>query len=205
MNTVIYRILSLSLPLFLVALSAQPAFAEGDPEQGKVLGYTCLGCHGIEGYRNAYPSYRVPKLGGQKSDYIEAALTAYRDGSRPHPTMQAQGGTLSDQDIENLAAHFSSFGDAGDAITASDVTGNDAATICVSCHGAAGADVVPAPPTLAGQHQDYLERALSQYKDGARSGNVMTAFAASLSDADIRMLAGLYAAQDGLNTPIAGR
>jgi cytochrome c553 len=186
-------------------MSAQTAFAQGDPEQGKVLGYTCLGCHGIEGYRNAYPSYRVPKLGGQKSDYIEAALTAYRDGNRPHPTMQAQGGSLSDQDIQNLAAYFSSFGDVSDTITTSEVAGNDAAAICVSCHGAAGAEVVPAPPTLAGQHQDYLERTLNQYKDGARSGNVMTAFAAGLSDADIRMLARLYAAQDGLNTPVAGR
>ena len=47
---------------------SQPAVAEGDPEAGRELGYTCLGCHGIEGYRNAYPSYRVPKLGGQNPD-----------------------------------------------------------------------------------------------------------------------------------------
>ena len=90
--------------LLAVALLAQPANAEGDAASGKELAYTCLGCHGIEGYRNAYPSYRVPKLGGQKAGYIEIALRGYRDGTRDHPTMVAQGQSLSDQDIADLAA-----------------------------------------------------------------------------------------------------
>ena len=49
--------------LFAIVCFAQPSFADGNAEAGRELGYTCLGCHGIEGYRNAYPSYRVPKLG----------------------------------------------------------------------------------------------------------------------------------------------
>ena len=188
--------------ILAVALTivAQPAVAEGDAEQGKKLGFTCLGCHGIDGYRNAYPSFRVPKLGGQKSEYVRMALNAYREGTRPHPTMQAQAGSLTDEDIENLVAWIASYGEAEHVATAEQVAGVDAAQICVTCHGVAGAAVQPAPPILAGQHADYLEFALNQYKEGARSGNVMNAFAATLSDADIKLLASYYASQDGLDT-----
>ena len=68
--------------LACLALFPESVLAAGDAERGKTLSYTCLGCHGIEGYRNAYPSFRVPKLGGQKAEYIVAALQGYRDGLR---------------------------------------------------------------------------------------------------------------------------
>jgi len=68
----------LALVLIIVA---GPVAAEGDAEQGSKLGFTCRGCHGIEGYRNAYPSYRVPRLGGQKTGYLKTALTEYRRAS----------------------------------------------------------------------------------------------------------------------------
>ena len=183
------------------ALLTQFAHAEGNAEQGAALGYSCLGCHGIEGYNNAYPAYRVPRLGGQKSGYVRNALHAYRDGSRKHPTMMAQGGSLSDSDIENIAAWLQQFGVATDAATAGDVAGIDAAAACVACHGAAGAEVQPQPPTLSGQHQDYLKIALQQYREGSRSGTVMSAFAASLSEADIEAVTRYYASRDGLFTP----
>lgn len=184
----------------VLAFSGQPAAAQGDAEQGRKLGFTCLGCHGIEGYRNAYPSFRVPRLGGQKADYVRTALNAYRAGTRPHPTMQAQATSLTDEDIDNLVAWIASYEEAADTTTAEQVAGVDAAQICVTCHGAAGAAVQPAPPVLAGQHEDYLVHALNRYKEGARSGNVMNAFAATLSDADIKLLASYYASQDGLKT-----
>jgi len=192
---------------FLVAIASivlviwsQPGVAEGDPEIGKQLGFTCLGCHGIEGQRNAYPSFRVPRLGGQKPEYLAAALKAYRAGTRPHPTMQAQATSISDEDIENLVAWIGTYGDARDTATAEQVAGVQAAQICVTCHGVAGAAVQPAPPTLAGQQADYIVHALHAYKDGTRSGNVMNAFAATLSDADIEMLAKFYSSQEGLRT-----
>src|SRR5210317_2440622 len=100
--------------LLAVAPFAQPAHAEGDAEAGKDLAYTCLGCHGIEGYRNAYPSYRVPKLGGQKAGYLEIALKGYRGGTRKHPTMVAHASSLSDQQIEDVAAYLASIG--GDTV-----------------------------------------------------------------------------------------
>lgn len=183
-----------------LTLWAQPAASQGNPEQGKQLGFTCLGCHGIEGQRNAYPSYRVPRLGGQKSEYIEAALNAYRAGTRPHPTMKAQASSLTDADVDNLVAWLGGFGEAADKVTAEQVAGVPAAQICVTCHGVDGASVKPAPPTLSGQQEDYLVHALNGYKDGARSGSVMSAFAATLTDADIKLIAGFYASQDGVKT-----
>lgn len=181
-------------------LIAQAAIAEGDPERGRVLGLTCLGCHGIEGYRNAYPSYRVPKLGGQKAEAIETALHAYKGGSRPHHTMQAHGASLTEQDIEDLVAWITLTPPASDNLEAESVRGLESAATCVNCHGTAGADVQPAPPVLSGQHQSYLEEALRQYKDGERGNTVMTAFTAGLTEQDIEQLAAFFAAQDGLYT-----
>lgn len=85
---------------------ASTAQAAGDPVEGAKKAKTCLGCHGIPGYRNAYPSYQVPKLGGQHPEYIVAALKAYRSGERIHETMQAQAASLTDQDILDIAAYF---------------------------------------------------------------------------------------------------
>jgi cytochrome c553 len=184
------------------ALGTPTAFAEGNAEQGELLAYSCMGCHGIDGYRNAYPSYRVPKLGGQKADYIETALRAYRDGTRPHPTMQAQGDSLSDQDIADLAAYFQGSEPAADTVSSEDISGLQAATTCLACHGTQYAGAAPTPATLSGQHQDYLQHALSQYKSGARTGTVMGAFASMLSDDDIEALARFYSRRDdGLQTP----
>jgi cytochrome c553 len=189
--------------LLLIAglVAGQSAFAEGDAMQGAAIGYSCLGCHGIEGYNNAYPTYHVPRLGGQKRAYIESALHAYRDGSRNHPTMKAQGGSLSDSDIQNLAAWVEQFGAATDKATAESVAGVDAAVTCIACHGEAGSSVVPTPPVLSGQHQDYLKNALEEYQKGARSGTVMSAFAATLSEHDIEAVTLYYASQRGLFTP----
>lgn len=176
------------------------ADAQGNAERGRQLGFTCIGCHGIEGYRNAYPSYRVPRLGGQNREYMETALRAYRDGDRPHPTMQAQANSLTDADIDDLLAWLETTDAVQDQATAEQVARLDAAAVCVTCHGADGEGVAPKPPTLAGQHAEYLEHALRQYKDGTRSGNVMVAFAATLSDAEIKIISDFYAGLDGLKT-----
>jgi cytochrome c553 len=191
----------LTAGILLIAATtwAQPAAAQADEDQGRQIGYTCLGCHGIEGQRNAYPSFRVPRLAGQGRDYIETALKAYRAGTRPHPTMHAQASSLSDDDIENLLAWLETSGRARDVATAEQVAGSAAET-CIACHGADSEGVVPQPPVLAGQHEDYLVHALRQYKDGTRSGNVMSAFAATLTESDIAMIANYYASQDGVKT-----
>ena len=88
--------------------TAAAATTAGDAARGRQLVYTCQGCHGVEGYKNAYPNYHVPKIGGQTETYLVAALTAYSKGERKHPTMQAQAESFSDQDIADIAAFLSS-------------------------------------------------------------------------------------------------
>ena len=185
------------------AFLASPAAAQGDAERGAKLAYTCLGCHGIEGYRNAYPSFRVPKLGGQKSAYLLAALQGYRDGTREHPTMQAQASSMSDEDMQDLAAYFSSI--AGETVAAggSEAPAIEAASTCIACHGQNGISVSPNWPTLAGQYEDYLKHALNQYRDGTRKNAVMAQMAAPLTDEDVKVLARYYASLEGLETTVA--
>ena len=90
-----------------LALGA-PVHAQGDAAKGRVKAITCMGCHGIPGYHNAYPNYPVPRVGGQHPEYIVLALKAYKSGQRGHKTMQAQAATLSDQDMQDIAAYFAS-------------------------------------------------------------------------------------------------
>ena len=68
----------------------------------------CQGCHGVTGYKNAYPNYHVPRIGGQSAQYLSNALHEYRQGKRKHPTMQAQAESFSEQDIADIAAYLSS-------------------------------------------------------------------------------------------------
>ena len=93
----------------LLTLAAGQAAAAGDPEAGQVKFETCKGCHAIEGYKNTYPTYSVPRLTGQKAEYIVLALQGYRSGERAHPTMRGQAGSMTDQDIEDLAAYIGSL------------------------------------------------------------------------------------------------
>ena len=92
-----------------VPAAASPAAPTGNPANGRILAYTCQGCHGITGYKNAYPSFRIPKIGGQSSQYLTQALVEYRQGKRKHPTMQAQAQSFSDQDIADIAAFLSTL------------------------------------------------------------------------------------------------
>ena len=93
----------------VLALATLPVAAKGDAEKGKALFYTCTGCHGIADYKNAYPTYRVPKVGGQNEQYLIAALNSYKKGERKHPTMQAQAQSFTDQEIADIAAYLSSL------------------------------------------------------------------------------------------------
>ncbi len=89
-----------------LALVASSVHAAGDVGAGRIKANTCMGCHGIPNYSNAYPTYRVPLLGGQHPEYIAAALKEYRAGGRAHMTMRAQAWSMTDQDIEDIAAYL---------------------------------------------------------------------------------------------------
>jgi cytochrome c553 len=95
----------------VVALAGvQTVHGAGDAAAGRDKAFTCTGCHSAPGLRNAYPGYNVPKLGGQHADYIVAALKGYQTRERSHPTMQAHAATMSEQDMADIAAYFSSLG-----------------------------------------------------------------------------------------------
>jgi cytochrome c553 len=98
--------------ILTLALSALPTLglAAGDADAGKVKAYTCTGCHGIPGYNNVYPTFKVPKIGGQNYEYLVAALNAYKNEERDHPTMNSQAMSLEPADIEDIAAYFASLG-----------------------------------------------------------------------------------------------
>ena len=95
-------------PAPAAAAPAASAVLVGNAQTGRTLAYTCQGCHGVEGYKNAYPSFHVPRIGGQSAEYLAQALTEYKKGNRKHPTMQAQAQSFSDQDIADLSAYLSS-------------------------------------------------------------------------------------------------
>lgn len=195
------RVCALSLAFVTTAWAA-----DDDLQRGGDLAHTCAGCHGIPGYANVYPSYRVPLLGGQHAAYIESALKAYKSGARKHPTMRAQASSFSDDDIRAISVYIAQApqhdGDV-DVIPRGDpAKGKALAETCVACHGERGAADNAAFPMLAGQHPDYLIRALKDYRSGERKNAIMNGQAANLSDADIKHLSAWYASQgEPLYTP----
>jgi cytochrome c553 len=86
------------------------AWAEGDAHAGHKKNHSCTGCHGIPGWRTAFPEvYKVPKLGGQHAAYIVAALKGYKSGERKHATMQAIVASMTEQDMADLAAYYATM------------------------------------------------------------------------------------------------
>src|SRR5215469_11823873 len=177
------------------AEAAQPVAepATPDPHHGKAVSYTCLGCHGIEDYKNAYPMYSVPELRGQNAEYLVIALHGYRDGDRSHITMHSQTESLSEQDMADVAAYL-----AGTPLKAgAKAEGSlpSAAQTCVACHGQDGVAIAPMYPSLAGQHEDYIERALNEYRHGGRKNPIMKQFAGALNDEDVAAIAAYFSRQ----------
>ena len=187
-------------------VGSAPAQAQGeivgDAARGATLGYTCLGCHGIPNYKNSYPNYRVPRLAGQHPEYIVIALQAYKNKERSHATMHANAFSLSDQQMADIAAYLAGTPLQSNPAAQPAGTPPAAAAVCVSCHGNDGIGITPQYPNLAGQHADYLERALTDYKRGGRKNAVMAGFAGALKEEEIKALAEYYSRQKpGLDTP----
>ena len=105
---VIARVLALAA---LTVACSEQVLAEDEAVQASANVATCRGCHGIPGYRNAFPAvYSVPKLGGQQSAYLVKALKDYRSGARKHATMRSIAAPLTDQQIEAIAAYYAGTG-----------------------------------------------------------------------------------------------
>ena len=197
MSSRILAIASLLIAPVVFGTAAQAqAPAEGDAKRGQALAYTCNGCHAIPNYKNVYPTYSVPKLLGQRPQYLVAALKAYKNGERSHGTMHSQAASMNDQDMADVAAYL-----AGPKVLSeskNDVPADrrpKASETCLACHGTNGVGITADYPTISGQHRDYLARALTDYQKGGRKNAIMAPMAATLTKKDIEELAAFYAGQ----------
>jgi cytochrome c553 len=179
-------------------VSSGTVSAEGDRMSGKEKFYTCAGCHGIEGYSNTYPTYHVPKLAGQHDDYVVSSLKAYASGARQHGSMEGNAVSLSDKDLRDIAAYVAGFRaiNVKNAVTGNVANGKKKAEAsgCGGCHGEDGNGESP-NPRLAGQYENYLMKALEDYKTGIRKNAIMNGLAGALSKEDIHDLAAYYSSQ----------
>ncbi len=158
--------------VFGLATSFLPAHAQ-DAAAGQKKAAQCIGCHQIPGYQSSFPQvHKVPMISGQNAKYIEASLIAYRKGDRKHPTMRAVSGSLTDQDIADLAAYYEKHGASAVKPVADTPAAAPPAAVaalltkgaCASCHGANfNKPIDPAYPKIAGQHADFLYVALRAY------------------------------------------
>jgi cytochrome c553 len=196
----------IALPLMLALVgatfSAQAQELKGDAARGATLNASCIGCHGIPGYQASFPEvHRVPAIAGQNAKYIVAALNAYKKGERKHPTMRAVAGSLTEQDIVDLAAYYSTQAVAATAPAATipapppDVAALLAKGACASCHGADFSKPIDgAYPKIAGQYPDYLFTALKSYKtegnpNVGRGNAIMGAQVKQFSNKELKALA----------------
>lgn len=199
--------IALSLTILLGTLSASNATAfDGDVNAGKEKSTTCAACHGPDG--NA-PVNIYPKLAGQHADYIYKQLQEFKLGmtsggkeGRMDPVMSGMAMPLSDQDMKDLAAYFSSL-NMSEGATPKDVVevgqqlykAGDAERgipACAACHGPRGNGTSLAKfPKISFQHPEYIKSQLEKFRDGTRNNDLngmMQDIAKKLTDKDIEVL-----------------
>jgi cytochrome c553 len=193
--------LTLMLALSGATFAAQAQEIKGDAARGATLNASCIGCHGIPGYQASFPEvHRVPAISGQNAKYIMGALNAYKRGERKHPTMRAVAGSLTEQDIADLAAYYSTNGGAPAEATAAVQAPPEVAALlakgaCASCHGPNfNKPIDGAYPKIAGQYPDYLFTALKSYKTEGnphvgRGNAIMGAQVKQFSNKELKALA----------------
>ncbi len=179
---------------------AGSAFGAGSAEAGKGKAGACAGCHGADG-NSLVPNF--PKLAGQHAAYLSKQLADFKSGARSDATMAPMAAPLNEQDIEDIAAYFSSqsgtvgkgnaeLAGLGEKIYRG---GNPATGVaaCIACHGPTGAGNSAANfPKIGGQHAAYVVKALNDFKSGARSNDVnqmMRGVAAKMTDEEIKAVA----------------
>lgn len=192
----------------VVATSVLAQGVTGDVQAGQKKAEMCIGCHGIKGYQNSFPEiHKVPMISGQSAGYISSALHAYKKGDRKHPSMRGIAGSLSEQDMADLAAFYASQAGAPAPETPRAASAEVAALIekgaCISCHGANFSKPIdPSYPKIGGQHADYLFVALKAYTvEGnnliGRNNGIMGGIAKQYSPAEMRAIAKYLATVQG--------
>src|SRR5262245_48526941 len=163
--------LLLALVLSVAPMWSMAQEVKGDTGAGAKKVAMCIGCHGLPGYQASFPEvYKVPKIAGQNAKYIVAALNGYRSGDRKHPSMRGIAGSLSDQDIADVAAYYEALGKHEGAAAVPDAAAAPPEPLkaklaaCEACHGKNFNNTTdPANPRLAGQYADYLLVSLRAY------------------------------------------
>lgn len=210
MNKLFTTIFALAVSCVTVHGFAQDR--QGDAKAGESKNAMCLGCHGITGYQASFPEvYKVPMISGQSAKYIVSALNAYKKGERKHPSMRGIAEALSDQDMADLAAYYSTNGVVPGAELPAKPAKQASAEVqallgkanCASCHGANFAKPIdPSYPKLAGQHADYLYVALKAYKTDnnpkvGRGNVIMAGMAKQYTNAELKVLASYLSSVQG--------
>ena len=174
---------------------AAAVMVAGDAAAGAKRAAACASCHGAKGIS---PNDTWPNLAGQHSVYLARILGAYKSGAQKDVMMTAIAQSLSNADVQDLAAHYGSLSCKATPVETG-IGGYDAgkalANNCTACHGATGVASNPAWPSIAGQKPAYLVNALKAFRAGLRQDPMMAGVARSLSDVDIANLAAYYAAQ----------
>jgi cytochrome c553 len=196
--------------LLFAAMGACAQAPAGDVKAGESKAAMCIGCHGIVGYQNSFPEiHRVPKISGQSAPYIVAALNAYKKSERKHPTMRGVAASLSDQDMADLAAFYSS--NSGNVTVADKPSKEPSVAVkalldkaaCASCHGENFSKPIdPSYPKIAGQYADYLYVALKAYnvKDNPHVGRgnpIMGGITGQFKLSELKQMANYIASLDG--------
>jgi len=189
----------------LALIGMTPAQA-ADAAAGKTKSAACAACHGADG--NSVNT-AWPRLAGQHAKYIEKQLKDFKSGKRKDPTMTAMAMPLSDADIADLAAYYSTQKSNGNAkfdekllekgqnIYRGGIAETGVAA-CIGCHSPDGKGNGPAGfPSLAGQHPEYVMKQLKDFKHGTRSndaGKMMRGLTKRMLDEEIAAVAAYIAA-----------
>ncbi|MDO9270704.1 MAG: cytochrome c [Methylobacter sp.] len=179
---------SFILSSFLSVFLTLPVSA-ADITAGEQKAAPCASCHGQKGNSG---NAQWPNLAAQQSTYLVNQLKAFKAGNRTNPMMQPMAANLNNEDINNLAAYFSSqqpVKAGGDTALAK--AGEAKASMCLGCHGAK-AEGNGQFPRLAGQHPEYLAQQLKAFKEGSRKSGPMQAIVANMSEADFKALAAYF-------------
>lgn len=192
--------------LLLAAMVAAPAFAETTPAASKpdlkkgegIATQVCAACHTFDGSRGATAN---PILQGQHPEYLVKQLSEFKSGKRVNATMQGMAAGLSAEDMKNVAAFYGSKKAQPTAAKNKDLVilgekiyrggiAAKAVPACAACHSPTGAGIPAQYPRLAGQHPEYTELQLNNFRSGARNNSVpMNSIAAKLSDVEIKAVA----------------
>jgi cytochrome c553 len=183
------------------AAPAKPDLAKGQTTATNV----CAACHTSDGSRGSPAN---PIIQGQHPEYLAKQLTEFKSGKRTNPIMQGMAAALSDADMKNVAAFYSSkqpkpgFAKNKDSVALGEKIyrggiADRMVPACAGCHGPSGAGIPAQYPRLSGQHADYTAAQLNAFRSGARANSPqMTGVAAKMNDKEIKAvsdyIAGLH-------------